>query len=262
MLDLSQPRDLNELLSATFSLYRRHYRVFPVIALAVVVPLDLITVGLIDGNLTSGYDSDNVLGGGVAYSIVSTLVTTPLITAGHVTAVMDIGRREQPSVGRSLQGASLALPTLMATVVLYVMAVFAGLIALIIPGIYVGVRLYFSPQAVVAEGNGAFDALRRSWALVEGSWWRVLGIALLMSILAGLLAAVLGAPVAAAAAAADSGPLLLVGTMVVDAVSLSLVALGGTLLFFDLRTRREFRVTGAAPPPPAPLDRPEAPSGG
>ena len=259
MLDLEQPRDLGALLSDAFQLYRHHYRVFPVIALAVVVPLDLITLGLIDGYLTTDYDSGYVVGGGTAYSIVTILVTVPLITAGHVTAVMDVGRGAEPSVARSLREASLTFPTLLTAMALYITGTSLGLLALVIPGLYLAVRWYFAPQSVVAERRGPVDSLRRSGELVRGEWWRVLGLAIILTITGVLIAAILGAPLTAAAAGADSGPLLLVSTMAIDTIALSFVALTGTLLFFDLRVRTD---PPAMPPPPSPpLERPEAPPG-
>ena len=44
-LDLNRPRNLGDLLSATFSLYGRYFGVFAAIAFAVVVPVDLVFYG-------------------------------------------------------------------------------------------------------------------------------------------------------------------------------------------------------------------------
>ena len=52
----------------------------------------------------------------------------------------------------------------------------AGLVAFVIPGIWLAVVLYFASQAVVAEGRPPIEALRRSRELVRGQWWRVFGI--------------------------------------------------------------------------------------
>ncbi|NUW41091.1 glycerophosphoryl diester phosphodiesterase membrane domain-containing protein [Nonomuraea rhodomycinica] len=48
--------------------------------------------------------------------------------------------------------------------------------------------------AVVLEGMGPVAALRRSWQLVSGDFWRVFGIMLLTSIIVGVAAAILQVP--------------------------------------------------------------------
>ena len=48
------------------------------------------------------------------------------------------------------------------------LATIGGLILLIIPGIYIGVRLAVSPEALVVEGRPGTQAMGRSWELVGG----------------------------------------------------------------------------------------------
>ncbi|WP_246075525.1 glycerophosphoryl diester phosphodiesterase membrane domain-containing protein [Nonomuraea terrae] len=55
-------------------------------------------------------------------------------------------------------------------------------------------RFAFAPAAVVLEGRGPIDAMRRSWQLVTGDFWRVLGILLLTWILVGIVSTVLAFP--------------------------------------------------------------------
>ncbi|MFI7450852.1 glycerophosphoryl diester phosphodiesterase membrane domain-containing protein [Nonomuraea sp. NPDC049714] len=55
-------------------------------------------------------------------------------------------------------------------------------------------RFAFAPAAVVLEGRGPIDALRRSWTLVTGDFWRVLGILLLTALVVGMVATVLQVP--------------------------------------------------------------------
>ena len=66
--------------------------------------------------------------------------------------------------------------------------VFAGLIvvvAAIAILIFVSVRLTFIPQAVMVEGLGAVESLRRSWRLISGSSLRVFGYSIVFSLLVG-----------------------------------------------------------------------------
>lgn len=263
-IDLTHPRDLGDILAACFGLYRHHFLLLAGIALAVVIPLDLLTLGLADGQLT-GYDGEFSFGaGGAAYGITYLLLATPLITAGHVTAVMDIGAGRTPSVGASLRRAGGALLPLIGALLLTMLGILLGTIALVLPGIYLYVRWYVTAQSIVAEQRGPIEGIGRSWALTEDNWWRLFGISIVIGLISAILSALFGAPISAFADRYDSGLLLVLGTIVSDAIVLSFAALGATLVFFDLRARREPALTtgaSASPSPAAPVERPEVPPG-
>jgi hypothetical protein len=48
--------------------------------------------------------------------------------------------------------------------------------------VWLSVLLRFAPQAVVFDGEGVFGSLQASARLVRGSWWRLLGISLVVNI--------------------------------------------------------------------------------
>jgi hypothetical protein len=239
VLDLSQRRDLGGILSTCFRLYRAHFLVFASIALAVALPIDVLTVGLADGQLLSDYDGDYAFGGGVAYTVCQFLVTVPLITAGHVIAVRDLGAGAVPTARNSLAAAASDWLPLVVVVLVTAIGVLFGSLALLIPGIYLYTRWYVAAPAVVAEDLGPMAALRRSWALVKGQLWRVFGISIVLGLVAGACGAAFAGPVTLLASALDSGVLAVLGTVLADAVVLSYTALGSTLLYFDLRARRD-----------------------
>ncbi|MEV0628128.1 glycerophosphoryl diester phosphodiesterase membrane domain-containing protein [Nonomuraea wenchangensis] len=87
-------------------------------------------------------------------------------------------------------------------------------------------RFAFASPAVVLEGRGPIDAMRRSWQLVTGDFWRVFGILLLTSLLVGLVAGVLSFPFTIAGTLFG---MLGAGSMVNAVVSAVLIAIGGTL---------------------------------
>ena len=64
----------------------------------------------------------------------------------------------------------------------------------IIPGIYLGVRLAVSIQALVVEGRRGTEAMGRSWGLVGGHWWHAFGTLLVAFLLTGIVNAVITAP--------------------------------------------------------------------
>jgi len=266
-LDLNRPRDLGALISDAFALYRRWFGTFAVIGLVVVVPVELIVEGIGLGELTSGYDSTPTAEANAISALVLFFVVSPLITAMTVSAVVDIGGGREPDARRSIQAGLDVFTPLLGVLVLVFLGVLFGLVLLVLPGIYLAVRWFVAPQTVVVEGKHGPEALQRSGELVRGSWWRVLGVVIVLNIVAGIMGLLIAAPFAGIANSADSGAIALIGAMLGNAVTLSFVALAGTRLYFDLRTRvegREVPVVGApaqAPHDPT-LERPEAlPSG-
>ena len=115
---------------------------------------------------------------------------------------------------------------------------------IVLIGIYsVSVRLLFAPQAIVLEKLGGLDGLRRSWRLVRGSFWRVLGITLMV----GFLVAIIGTgPAYVIAIVANVLPFPAAG-VILNAASQALLTIvvlplqfaAITLLYYDLRIRKE-----------------------
>jgi len=79
-----------------------------------------------------------------------------------------------------------------------------GLIALIVPGIIFAVRWVVVAPVVVVEGHQGTGALRRSWELVKGHGWWVLGVMLVQGLIVGILGAIVAVPADALARSADS----------------------------------------------------------
>jgi hypothetical protein len=48
--------------------------------------------------------------------------------------------------------------------------------------VWLSVLLHFAPQAVVFDGEGVFGSLQASARVVRGSWWRLLGISLVVNL--------------------------------------------------------------------------------
>jgi len=58
---------------------------------------------------------------------------------------------------------------------------------LIIPGVIVGVYLAFSSFVLIIEAEKGINALRCSWNLVKGNWWKVFGRIILLNIIIGVI---------------------------------------------------------------------------
>ncbi|WP_327585398.1 glycerophosphoryl diester phosphodiesterase membrane domain-containing protein [Nonomuraea sp. NBC_00507] len=106
-----------------------------------------------------------------------------------------------------------------------------GLIFLFVIGyfalyLFIRTRFAFASPIVVLEGKGPIEAMRRSWRLVTGDFWRVLGILLLTSLLVGLVAFVVSVPFTLAGTLFG---MLGTGSVANAVVSAVLIALGATL---------------------------------
>lgn len=91
--------------------------------------------------------------------------------------------------------------------ILYGLIVLVGFICLIIPGIWLAIRLQYCKYLVVDQKMGPVEALKGSWKMTKGNVWNLIGFgfALLLLNLLGLMALVVGiivtAPISMIAAA-------------------------------------------------------------
>lgn len=266
-LELRRKRDLGRILDDSFSVYRANFGTLLLIAAAVVVPVYLLVYGFGLGWLWSGYET-RVTGTELELADVSDqlvgiaaqlLVVTPLVTAMTVHLVRTAAE-EQRAPARDAIAVGLDLfPTLLLTVALFGLGVIGGFMLLIVPGVILMVRWLVISQVVVVEGRGGTEALRRSFDLTRGRFWPSLLVLFVLSLLAGLAAAVVQAPLEYAAEQADTMALSLLGQVLGSVLTLPLVAVAYTLLYFSLVAETEGPAAAATPSPVA-YTPPGAPS--
>ena len=116
---------------------------------------------------------------------------------------------------------------------------------------WIMIRIYFAMPIVVLERLGPGQALARSWRLTRGSWWRMFGIVLLTLVLVSVVTMLLSVPFSllsgapmlfmqdASWAGVVSGTILYVGDVLIHAITTSFSVAVTTLLYIDLRIRRE-----------------------
>jgi hypothetical protein len=208
----------------------------------VVVPLTLLQYLLGDwlrsrGEITSYQQISTATWAVGAAGLVAALagILIYLVLTGAITrAVAAEVAGEDPSVEQSYRFGFHRLGSVLLVSVLVGLATIGGLILFVIPGIWIGVRLAVSVEALVVEGRRGTQAMGRSWELVGGHWWHAFGALVVAGLLTGIVNAVITAPfnntgwfVQAIAAA------------VATVITLPYGVLVGVLLYLDLRARKE-----------------------
>jgi hypothetical protein len=237
------PRRIGEILSTALQLYRRHWRTLMAIAAVVVVPLTLLQYGIGHWVRSHGQQLHDPVAVSTSFwavasaSLLAALVGLLLyqVLTGAITrtiatevAGQDLGVEQSYRFGFARLGPILVVSILVG------LATLLGLIVFVIPGIYIGVRLAVSIQALVIEGRRGTEAMRRSWDLVGGHWWHAAFTLLVAALITGVVNAVITAPFSAGAWFIQG-----VAAAVATIVTMPYGALVGVLLYLDLRARRE-----------------------
>jgi hypothetical protein len=239
---LPHPMGIGEILSTAFQLYRRHWRTLLAIAAVVVVPLTLLQYlfGYLvrtQGETTrNGVVETATWAVGIAGLLAALAgILMYLVLTGAITrAVAAEVAGEDPSLEQSYRFGFHRLGSVLLVSVLVGLATIGGLILFIIPGIYIGVRLCVSIEALVVEGRRGTEAMGRSWGLVGGHWWHAFFTLLVAALLTGVVNAVITAPFSA-----TNWFVQAVAAAVATVVTLPYGVLVGVLLYLDLRARKE-----------------------
>jgi hypothetical protein len=237
-LVLARPRDLSALVGDSLRVFARHFGTFLTLSAVVVVPVHLTVSGVGLEQLTADYDSSPSVPETIVPTAVSYLVVAPLINAICIYALHALAEGRRPRAGPSIVEGFEAFTPIFLAILLAAAGVALGLLLFIVPGIYLAVRWYFVPQAVVIQGGRGPGALSRSWDLTAGFWWRTFGILVVGNLISLLPAVVLSAPLAAVAESTDRALWSLIGTIATEMLTAPFLALLSTLLYYDLRARR------------------------
>lgn len=298
-----RPLGLTEILDGAFTYIRRSPGVVLGIA-AVVAVISNLAQFLINVSVLGSTESQlaaldetataedffgafgSLIGGSVVAGVVALVFQT--VGTGLLTVVM--GRAV---LGESItaaqaweRGRGLILPLLGLTVLTSLLWG-AGALLCLIPGVFLYVMWSLAPAALMLERGGVIASMRRSWRLVQGSWWRIFGILVLAAIIAGAVGQLILAPFGVAGVVIDgldSEPgqglpwatlaLSSVGGIIATTITLPFSAGVIALLYVDQRMRREAfdlelaragSTAGATPPappvnPPAPPAPPPGPT--
>lgn len=277
-----KPMDVTGLLDTMFALYRRNLALFIGVVAVLQVPVAVSVFLLrlnsnpqmftvyhsVDGTgSTPTFHPDAIVVTGV--SSVATLVVSFFITAALARAISrrylgEPASLEQVyrSIGWSVIARLVAYTFLEIAAVLVLTLIIGGItvllvqiapalgalfavvasIAAVVALVIAFIRFAFVPQVLVLERTRVFQAFRRSWTLVYGSTWRVLGYLLLLSVIVAITGGILGGVAGAALTftggregAALGGAIGAIAGILIEPIR----AGGQTLLYYDLRIRKE-----------------------
>ena len=260
-----QPMSFVDILDGMFMLYRNHFRLFlGIVAVYIIIGLglDLMSVAAVTG---MAYVTSMVIATfvGIGSFIVSFLVVAGLAYASALVYLdRDITAQD------ALQQAWRRFFPLLGSAILWGLVCLGLSVTIIgIPfAIYFAVRWGLYTLPVLFEETTARNALRRSTELVRGTWWRVFGIMLAVSVLTFMISFILEVSfgfiltlIGVAEIEADT-PLDMIRrlfipmpnevgwlpyairrfvSVTIAGLAMPIGTIGSALLYFDLRIRKE-----------------------
>jgi hypothetical protein len=255
----SQPQGVGGVLDTAFQLYKSSLAVvWPISLLLAIVGMpptlywmfsgralpDVDSIGATVG-LSLGFDPADPIGSLVG--LISGVLTMWMMSALYLKQ-RAVGSDRQLSVGGAVNLALRRLGPLLGATILFVVAVVAGLLLLIVPGLILMVSLIMYTALLLFENKGVVDSLSGSYRMVRGNWWRSSAILAVASILVLVIFVALGvvalivAPFAGLAMA-DVVMVTLVGELVFNAAFNVFVMPFFTAvmiaLYWDLKLRKE-----------------------
>jgi hypothetical protein len=260
-----RPLDIGDVLDETFRMYRQQFVPLMTVMAIVVVPASLLSLGvtlatgfsapMIQRTIEQRGDLTTVIAGVILLILVGLVAgllniaavgAAMLITSGAVLGQpIGVGEAFRQAFGRfgslMLAGLATGIPL--------------GLLVMTCIGIpfafFIGLGWSVTFPTIVLEGRGAIEAMGRSWSLVRGERWRLLVCwvlifliyYLLVSIPSGFFAFIAG--FAAVATGGNQGAMVLVqaGNVLFSAIGQvffgSVLYITATILYYDLRVRKE-----------------------
>lgn len=255
MVEGLRPLGVGELIDAAVRIYKSRAKTL-LAAVAIPTAPVLIFTSLVsfssqpDLTVDPATGAPNFDGGDLALfsagfivSLVASLVAGSIAAAACFRSISGAYVGDDPDWRESLRFAWSRFGSVLGLTLLTTLATLAGMLACLVG---VAVPLAFLSVAVPAllvEGLGVGGAMGRSWNLVKGTFWRVLGIVLLSLLLGVAFQAALSSPLAVLFFVDVNPVVQQVLTAVVSIVSTVLVtpfsAALTMALYVDLRVRKE-----------------------
>lgn len=193
---LQQFRNIGEILTDSFFYLRLHYKSLAKTLLLLVAPFYLIS-SIMVGSAYSDFFSalmnnpdvrpESLFTNELMFGLfMLTFSTGALLTASltHIQLVHENGEAPFSLVFENFGRNFLSLFLLY---LLIILGVSFGFFFFILPGIYLGIKMFVAPAISVIEHKNPIDSIIRSWELTTGHWWPTLGVYLVMNIISSIM---------------------------------------------------------------------------
>lgn len=253
-----QPLGFSQLFDAILNAVIRNFWTFARLVLLVAVPARVVEVVILTATVSNANDitSRSVFSartgaptnGAVGVNLTVALLGALIVVIGTALCFKAASAAYAGTRTGWRPSAEFARPRVAAVLwvaIIGAIGVTLGLIALIVPGVWLAISWSVAIPVLLFEGLGPTRALGRSFQLVRGRWWATLGILavawLISNIASGLVQSAFDALMSTSlgdhvfpAAVIDA-----LGGTVAAAIALPLEAVAVTMLYYDLRARRE-----------------------
>jgi Membrane domain of glycerophosphoryl diester phosphodiesterase len=246
-----RPLSVGEILDAGFRLFRHRFGTLVACVVVPVVPLTILGTIVTASTDPNAYDV-NAPATETGTALAGFLISLVLQSAGAALAVAACFKAisaaylgERANWADSLGYAVRRFIPLMAVYILVVLITIPGFILLLIPGIWLSIKLCMSFPAVIFERANPFRAIGRSWKLTRHNWWRVFGTLVVVFLIALVVNFALTAILGAVAAGSDTiselafALLATIITLITYMLTYPLWAAVMTVIYYDLRVRNE-----------------------
>lgn len=221
-----------EILDTGFQLLRNHFTLLVGLSLVMYAPIGLLSVVL-----EILPPAESMSAAAIALALIplalAVVVAAPIVAAAITHAVGALYLGDEVTFEGALRAALSILLPLMGTSILAYLAIFAGFLLLVVPGVYLAFAFFLLWQVMVLEGVFGIAAMRRSHELMKGNMLRALGVLLISAVIVGVVSSGLQLVLSIV-------PVLgALGSALAQAVSNVFTTAVAVVLYFEIRCRKE-----------------------
>lgn len=186
---------IGEVLRVVWRVYRRRWKFLVPLSLLVLLPQGLADALFADVSVDSIRNlKDLVQAASIPVAIAINLGGEALYAGIVAAAVVEwLEGRELRDMSGTIR--SIAFGSLIALDLILAVGTTVGLVLLLVPGILFFTYMAVSPALIELNGVRVIEAMRQSFALVRGNFWRVLLFTLVVLLLGETVTTVLESPI-------------------------------------------------------------------
>ena len=205
-LNFNEHREFGELISTPFSFFFKNFKaiIFPMLKYAgPIIVIGMIFLSFAITNLVENME-DVAFEGISLYYFNYTLISGLLLGFGYVMAVAIIysyavlyeekgGDNFSENDIKEL-AFSVYLNLLFAQIIKIILIVL-GVFAFVIGAIYISIAVSYVDFIIVKERTNSFDAIKKSFGVVRGNWWKTFGLLFIIQLILSFAIQILYTPV-------------------------------------------------------------------